>query len=230
VANLWVVMPAYNEEACVGPVVSAWMEAIRRETEDFTLCVLNDGSTDRTLERLRELAANYPQLVIVDKPNSGHGQSCLMGYRLALEASARWILQIDSDGQCDPAFFGRFWSLSHDHPFVFGFRKKRLDGTIRSLISRAVSLTVYLAFGVWVRDANVPYRLMRTEELARVLPGEGVRIHLANVYLSALIQRSYPIRWVPIHFLNRIGGTPSVKAFAFLGQGVRLFRELRQFR
>jgi glycosyltransferase involved in cell wall biosynthesis len=167
---------------------------------------------------------------VVDKPNSGHGQTCLLGYRTALQAGARWILQIDSDGQCDPAFFGRFWSLRRDHPFVFGFRKKRLDGATRSLISRAVSLTVYLAFGVWVRDANVPYRLMRAEELAKVIPGEDVGIHLANVYLSALIQRSCPIRWVPIHFLNRIGGTPSVKALAFVRHGVRLFRELRQLR
>lgn len=229
-ANLWVVMPAYNEEECVRPVISAWMEAIRRETEDFTFCVLNDGSRDRTLHRLRELAADYPHLAIVDKPNSGHGQSCLTGYRLALQAGARWVLQIDSDGQCDPVFFRQFWSLRREHAFVFGVRKTRFDGTIRSLITRAVSLTVYIAFGVWVPDPNVPYRLMRAAELARILPEDEVRIHLANVYLAALIQRSCPIRWVPIHFLNRIAGTPSVKALAFVGQGLKLFRELRRLK
>jgi len=228
--NLWVVMPAYNEEECVGQVIASWMDAIRRETRDFTFCVLNDGSTDQTLPRLQEMAPAYPELVLVDKPNSGHGQSCLTGYRLALQAGARWVFQIDSDGQCDPVFFRRFWSLRNDHPFIFGRRTKRLDGAVRALISRGVSVTLYLASAVWVPDPNVPYRLMRAEELARVLPEEEVRVYLTNIYLSALIRRSYPIFWVPIHFLKRIGGTPSVKAASFAGQGVRLFQELRQLR
>ena len=106
--KLWVVMPAYNEEGCVRHVAEEWLQTLKQNYPDFIFLVLNDGSRDSTLAILNSIAGKEENFRVIDKLNSGHGQTCLEGYRIALKQEAEWILQIDSDGQCDPIYFERF--------------------------------------------------------------------------------------------------------------------------
>jgi len=224
--KLFVVMPAYNEEPCVEAVIDEWIPALRQVTSDFVFAAIDDGSRDGTLAALRALAARYPELRVITKANSGHGQTCVFGYRQALEAGAEWVLQIDSDGQCDPRFFPALWAASASHPVVYGFRRHRDDGLERTLISRAVSGVALVSSRTWVRDANVPYRLMHRsslEDAVDEIPGD---FHLANVLLAVLQCRNPGIAWVDIRFRNRIGGTPKVKGRAFAKHGRQLFVQL----
>jgi dolichol-phosphate mannosyltransferase len=228
--RLWVVMPAYNEEACLPDVVAEWLSGLRGVTTDFTLCVLNDGSNDGTLRILRELASRESEVVVVDKPNTGHGQTCVEGYRMALARGAEWILQVDSDGQCDPSLFRLLANESSRAQAIYGFRRIRHDGYGRHLVSRLVSVCAFAATGVWVRDANVPYRLMHASTLSDVVGRVPRDFHLANILIAVLQQKQYGIRWVDIHFRLRRGGTPSVKALGFASRAIELFTQLRRFR
>ena len=106
--KLWVVMPAYNEEACVRHVVEEWLRTLKQNYPDFIFLALNDGSKDSTFSILNSIAIEEKDLRVINKLNSGHGQTCLEGYGIALEEAAEWILQIDSDGQCDPVYFETF--------------------------------------------------------------------------------------------------------------------------
>lgn len=225
-AELWVVVPAYNERDAVSGVVREWAPVLRESGASFVLCVLNDGSRDDTLEVLEGLRSEVPELRIVDKPNSGHGQTCVEGYRLALAEGADWIFQIDSDGQCDPRHFPLLWGARDGADAIYGFRRVREDGAARYWVSRAVSFTAFLGFGVWVRDANVPYRLMSRRAVESLGDGVPSDFHLANVLVALIQERRYGIRWVDITFRQRSGGTPSVKALSFAGRGVQLFRQL----
>jgi dolichol-phosphate mannosyltransferase len=227
-AALWVVMPTYNEEVSVGRVVDEWLPILRQHAPGFRMCILNDGSRDRTPEILHALAARHPELLVVDKPNSGHGQTCLIGYRQALRAGAEWVLQIDSDGQCDPVFFPALWQARAHSPVVYGFRRRRDDGLMRTVISRIARVVTLLASGAWVRDANVPYRLMRADTLRGLVDDVPPDFHLANIMLAALQERRYGIRWVDIRFRDRFGGSPSVKAYSFFRQGMKLYWQLRK--
>lgn len=223
---LWVVMPVYNEEECLGPVVEEWLPVLRQEVGRFTLCILDDGSKDRTPAILDALAAKHPEIRAIHKPNSGHGQTCLTAYRLARDAGAQWVFQIDSDGQCDPAFFREVWRARQEAKVVYGYRRRRDDGLLRLLISRVVSVVTFLSTGIWVADANVPYRLAHRDALD-VADEIAPDFHLANVMVAALHQERFGIRWVDIRFRCRRGGTPAVKTYSFAKQGWRLFRNLR---
>src|SRR5215467_324391 len=103
-SHLWIVMPVYNEQESVGGVFAEWLPALRQLGISFTLLALNDGSIDDTLAILQRVARANSEVEVVDKPNSGHGPTCIVGYRHALAAGAEWVLQIDSDGQCDPRY------------------------------------------------------------------------------------------------------------------------------
>jgi dolichol-phosphate mannosyltransferase len=226
--QLWVIMPVYNEQESVEHVIHEWLPVLRNSTGgNFTFCVLNDGSKDNTLKILRQMEKNEPELKVIDKKNSGHGQTCIEGYREALANNAEWIFQIDSDGQCDPRFFGEFWVRRNNHPLIYGQRKSRDDGYLRTIMSKIVSLVVWISSGAFVKDANVPYRLMRRETLEAIVNHVPRDFKLANILLSALHQRKFGIHWVPIHFRNRFGGQPSVKTLNFAKQGLILYKQLQ---
>lgn len=228
ISNLWIIMPVYNEEEALGSVIEEWQSALQQSGVPYTLCILNDGSRDKTLPLLREYAAKYPQISVVDKPNSGHGQTCIMGYRMALENGADWVFQIDSDGQCAPQYFQTFADLAKDHKAVYGYRKTRDDGFKRRVISRFVTLFTYVATGIYVRDANVPYRLIHADIMKNIVDRVPTDFHLANIYVSVLTRKQTPIKWVNIHFRDRSGGSPSVKTFSFVKHGFRLFSQLHE--
>jgi dolichol-phosphate mannosyltransferase len=227
VADLWVVMPVYNEQESITTVINQWLEELRKYQIKFTMCILNDGSKDRSLQIIQELASKEKEIKVVDKSNSGHGQTCVAGYKIALENGADWIFQIDSDGQCDVSFFEKFQKVTAVYPVIFGYRKTRDDGFKRFLISRIVSVFSYLATGIWVRDANVPYRLMRASSVKEIIGKIPFDFYLANILVSVLLQKKYKIHWIDIRFRNRIGGTASIKTFSFVKHGFKLFRQLR---
>src|SRR5262249_32407637 len=191
VPELVVVMPVFNEQASVRKVAMEFFEEIENWTERFIFLALDDGSTDATpnvLERLRVQLG--PRFVIVRHANRGHGQTCLAGYREAGARGAPHVLQIDSDGQCDPQYFFRFWRLRDRAAVIYGARTRRDDGFRRVLASLVLRIFLLIAFRVNCVDANVPYRLMKTEKIVPLLDRIGPDFNLANVGLAVALRRA----------------------------------------
>ena len=83
--NLYIIMPAYNEQDTIGEVVDEWYNVVNKIGEDSRLVVVNDGSKDDTLKILKNLQEDKPQLVVLDKKNSGHGSTVIYGYNCRSE-------------------------------------------------------------------------------------------------------------------------------------------------
>lgn len=225
--ELVVVCPVYNEEVSIEKVVHEWLPALQKLNIRFKIYLLNDGSRDNTQAKLLALKNQFSlNIEVFEHANRGHGQTCIRGYQLALEQGAEWIMQIDSDGQCDPQFFQSLWQERANHPALFGYRVSRDDGNIRWWISRIVSIVVFIATFTWVKDANVPYRLIHHSILKNIVSQVPSDFYLANILVTALVQKQRPIKWLPIHFRDRFGGSPSVKAGQFSKHGWKLFRQL----
>jgi glycosyltransferase involved in cell wall biosynthesis len=226
--DLAIILPVYNEQASVRKVVLEWFQEIENWTENFTFLCLNDGSTDDTLKILTRLRDQLgPRLEILTHTNRGHGQTCLVGYRLACERHIPHVLQIDSDGQCDPQYFFRFWRLREKFDVIYGVRTRRDDGWRRVLASLILKTVLLATQSVHCADANVPYRLIRTEKLLPILEKIPPDFFLANVALAVLLKKS---RWthhhIPIRFRERYGGEPSVKLGKFSEKAVELISQL----
>lgn len=228
--ELLVVMPVYNEQASVRKVVLEFFAEIENWTEHFVFLALDDGSTDDTpkiLARLRDQLGE--RFEPVRHSNRGHGQSCLAGYRVAVERRIPFILQIDSDGQCDPQYFFRFWRRRERTDVLYGLRAKRDDGLRRLFATMVLRAFLLLGFRAACWDANVPYRLMRTEAIKPFLEYIPPQFNLANIGLAVLLKRNGDIRhgYVPIHFRERYGGEPSVKLSLFGRKALELYRDIR---
>lgn len=231
--DLAVVVPIYNEAPNIAEVLREWYACFERVAPNFILFAVNDGSTDETASILARLSARFGvRLRIVDKRNGGHGSSCREGYELALSEKASWIFQIDSDGQCDPAFFARLYSLRHGNDCVFAYRQTRDDGWSRAAISACCRALLWLVTGKTLRDPNVPYRLISAPALRRALRRIPLNFDLQNIALSLALARDSSLRWshCPIHFRARQGGTNSINCGKIVGMGLRLMRDLHRIK
>lgn len=232
-APLVIVMPIYNEEANISGVITDWSEMLRALGVSFQIVALDDGSRDRTHEILLQLEAAAPgSLCVVSKPNSGHGITCRIGYDIAVRSSAEWVLQIDSDGQCDPKHFAEFWSKRENFDCIFGRRESRDDGLPRIVTSAICRLAASLICGQDLKDPNVPYRLMRRGALQRALQHIPPNFNIHNVALTYVLKKLPGLRWdyVAIHFPDRKGGQNSINVLQVVTWGVEMLLELLRIR
>lgn len=94
--SLYVVIPAYNEAATIGGVLSSLPEAVRGYT--VRAVVVSDGSSDRTTRIAREHDAT-----IVEHPiNQGQGGALKTGFEVASRHGADIVVTMDADGQHPP--------------------------------------------------------------------------------------------------------------------------------
>ena len=228
--DLVAVVPVFNEEANISSVLTEWILTFKALGLKFILLVVDDGSNDGTPDIVARLAGEYPGEVIhLRKFNSGHGRSCRVGYDKAISMETGWVLQIDSDGQCDPAFFPRLWAARQEMEAVFGRRTSRGDGLARIILSKGCQAATRWVTGAKVIDPNVPYRLIRREVLQAALTRVPADFNIQNVALSVVLARTpgLKIARIPIHFRDRQGGTNSINLRKVLLMGAEMLKALK---
>lgn len=179
-------MPVYNEVAAVDAVVASWTSALDRLGIDYECLLYDDGSTDGTGAKLDALADRYPRVRVTHHANRGHGPSIMRGYR---EASGRWVFQTDSDDEIPASAFADLWSRREGADVVIGVRTGRQSEMARRLLTAGAAFAVRIMYGSGVTDVNSPFRLMRGEALARLVPRVPETAFAPNVILSGLFAR-----------------------------------------
>jgi glycosyltransferase involved in cell wall biosynthesis len=160
-----VIIPAYNEEKTIFRVVSS----IKEEYHDFTIVVINDGSSDDTAK----LAAKAGAIVLSHPFNMGHGTALQTGYKYALHNDYKYLVQIDGDGQHDTKDIGVLLKNLMDEScdIVLGSRYLSSIG-YKSSLYRYVgtiffSYILYLFSGKKITDTTTGFQAM-TQEVLRV--------------------------------------------------------------
>lgn len=210
--TLYIIMPAYNEEANIQKVVEQWHPVAERIAGESRLLIIDDGSRDSTYSCLQRLAERYPYLLPITKQNEGHGATLLYGYAYAIEHGADYIFQTDSDGQTLPEEFWQLWENRTSCGLLIGQRAGRQDGFSRVVVTKVLRLALFVTFGVWVKDANTPFRLMRAAQLRdEVLPYVPEGFNLSNVIISVVYTKhKLGVWYYPITFRPRQGGVNSI--------------------
>jgi glycosyltransferase involved in cell wall biosynthesis len=209
--KLYLVMPAYNEEENIKSVIEAWYPIVEKIGNGSKLVIINDGSKDKTYELMQEYAKDKPAFLPLNKENSGHGPTVLYAYRFAIDEGADYIFQTDSDGQTNPDEFEKFWSQRNEYDAIIGNRVLRGDGKSRKFVENTVCFLLRLYFGVKVHDANAPFRLMKTELVAKYIDKLRADYNLPNIMFTTYF--SYfkeKIKFEEITFKPRQAGTNSI--------------------
>lgn len=183
---LYIVIPAYNEETNIEQCINDWYPIVERHNGNglSRLAIINDGSKDNTFEVMRKLAETRPLFTPLTKENGGHGHTVLYGYRYAIANNADYIFQTDSDGQTDPNEFEQFWEKREEYDAVLGNRVVREDGKDRKFVENTVCFLLRMIFGVKVKDANAPYRLMQKDLVARYINRLPEDFNIPNIMFT----------------------------------------------
>ncbi len=219
--DLCIVVPVYNEYGSLGVFLSEWLPELQRAQLTFKMLFIDAGSTDGSQELLTEYARKHSEITLVVREKLPYGPSCHLGYEMALATGADWMLLIDSDGQCDCQYFLKLWALRSASKCVQAFRYRREDGLNRLLVSRALSIFVLLLSGRYIKDLNVPYRLIHRRVLAQVLHVMPADFEFTNVLLSYLCDRFFGMIWVPIVFRKRTAGCAKINAQKMMAGAIR---------
>ena len=212
-SSLYIVIPAYNESANIERTIDQWYPVVERHNDEgkSRLVIINDGSKDHTYQLLQKCAASRPLLIPLDKPNGGHGPTVLYGYRYAIQNHADYIFQTDSDGQTNPDEFEPFWNQRGRYDAVIGTRSVRGDGKSRKFVENVVCFLLRMIFGVKVSDANAPYRLMKTDLVAKYIGKLPEDFNIPNImFTTYFVHYKEKEKFIDITFKPRQGGTNSI--------------------
>lgn len=228
--KLYIVIPAYNEEANIKDVIADWYPVVEAHNAggESRLVIIDDGSKDNTYQVMKDCAKDRPLFVPLTKPNAGHGATVLYGYQYALDHGADYIFQTDSDGQTLPSEFAPFWEGREQYDMLIGWRNHRQDGFSRVFVTKTLKFVIRVCFGVTVTDANTPYRLMKAATLRRYIGLIPENFNLSNVILSVIYtKKGCAIQYLPITFRPRQGGVNSINMRRIFGIGKQALKDFR---
>ena len=165
--ELSLVVPAYNERENLAPLLDEITSALAGRT--YEVIVVDDGSTDGTLDALKALRARHPQLrIIAFERNAGQTAAFAAGFRAA---RAPIVITLDADLQNDPADIPRLVEAlrASGATAVAGYRATRRDTPWKLLQSRIANGVRNRLNGEVIRDTGCSLKAFRTDAV-RALP------------------------------------------------------------
>jgi len=212
--DLLLLIPAYNEEERIGPVLREIVLHFREHFRgSFRVVVVLNGCRDNTLGVVQSEAAAFPEIQFLDFPDPiGKGGALIEG--LKLYPTADCIGYVDADGATGPAAFLQLFDLLPQADCVIGSRW--LPGSVlhqtqpwlRRRFSRIFHAIVQLFFRMNIKDTQCPAKVLRREAVETI--HESLRIaDLAfdvNL-LYALKRRGLRVLEVPIEWTDKLGST-----------------------
>lgn len=202
-APVVVVIAAYNEAAGLGAVV----DEIPRECRGLAVdtLVIDDGSADETYD----VALEHDAYACRAPRNRGQGAALRLGYQLARERGARYIVTTDADGQYDIAGLGDLLDPLLDGTADFVTGSRALGRTENADLTRRVGTTVFAWLvsaltGTRITDTSFGFRAMRAG-LTRRVKLRQPQYQSAELLISVLA-RGHRVREVPLTMMPRNQG------------------------
>jgi glycosyltransferase involved in cell wall biosynthesis len=147
-----IVIPIYNEEESVGTLYEKIVDTMNKLPYDYEIIAVDDGSTDNTLNKLKEIASKDKRLKVISfKRNYGQTAAMFAGFQ---HASGDVVITMDADLQNDPADIPiLIEKINEGYDVVSGWRKDRKDPFFsRTLPSKIANYIISNATGVYLHD------------------------------------------------------------------------------
>jgi glycosyltransferase involved in cell wall biosynthesis len=223
--ELSLVIPLKDEEANVEPLHAELTAVLQVLSRPYEAILVDDGSDDRTFERLCEVQARDPHVrVIRFTRNFGQTAAFAAGFDAARGAL---IVTADGDLQTDLRDVPRMLSLAESHDIVCGWRKHRQDAFLtRRLPSMVANWLLGVVSGVRLHDNGCSLKVFRSDVVKPLKLRPGM-----HRYLPAIAsQLGGRVAEVPVNHRPRRFGRSKYglsRTFTVVGDLVRLQRVMR---
>jgi glycosyltransferase involved in cell wall biosynthesis len=204
-----VVVPVHNESESIDELLASIEAALRPIGGGYEVILVDDGSTDGTLDRLRALAVRDHRIRVFSfRRNLGKSPALEYGFQMA---AGDYILTLDADLQDDPRDFAPMYELlmREQADMVNGWRRERRDSLLKIISSRIFNLVVVRRlFGSTFRDMNSGIKLYRAEV------AKALQLYGGMHRFIPLIAREmgYRVLEVPVHHHERKYGSSKYRS------------------
>ncbi|MBE6500338.1 MAG: glycosyltransferase family 2 protein [Methanobrevibacter thaueri] len=220
--STYVILPAYNEATRIQPVI----EEIARK--GYKMVIVNDGSSDNTLEVIKESQRKYPKSIYIYSHmiNRGVGVAMQTGFDAVLRYNPKYVVNMDSDGQhsaddlenvLEPLVTGRAQA-------VIGVRPLKDMPLSRNFANAVMNLLTKIFYHVDVSDSQTGFRAITNDALKKInINARGYLI--SSEFIREVNDNNIPFEEVPIQTIytpeTQSKGTNVKEAFKILIQMIK---------
>ena len=205
--DLSIIFPVYNEKDTLESVLSEWQKELNKNKISYRFIVCEDGSTDGTKELVKKLQKKYKLIVSQKKERRGYGKAIIDGL---LIAKSKYILSLDSDGQCSPTDFLNFWKARDRAEIIIGWRKKRTDPKHRKLFSWMFLQLFRFLFPSTIHDPSAPFLLYKRKIIRYVKYFKYLNEGFWWGFIGLSIKKNISIYELPINHRLRDKGKSQI--------------------
>lgn len=230
--KLSVIFPAYNEENRLPKTIRLTDEYLRQQPYDYEILAVNDGSKDRTAEKVKELQSQIRNLKLIDnKENHGKGYVVRQGM---LEAKGDYRLFSDSDNSTSIDQVEKMWPwFEKGFDVVIGSRD--VKGAIldppqpfirKILLGEGFKLLRKIIVGLWgLEDTQCGFKCFSAkaaEDVFSKVKTEGFNFDVESLVLAKRL--GYKIKEIPVTWINDLESKVKLKHI------FRMFKDMLKLR
>jgi dolichol-phosphate mannosyltransferase len=214
VPEISIVVPVHNEEENIVPLARELAAAMQNVPRTYEVVFVDDGSTDRTWQRVAEVhRADRRMRGVRHQQQAGQSAAFWTGLRAT---TSPVIATLDGDLQNDPADLPKLLAELDKFDFVCGVRVTRQDGFIRRASSRIARWARHWVLGIDFRDTGCGFRVFKRAALDGVFAFDGL-----HRFLPILVQGTgATTREIPINHRPRRSGRSKYGVWNRLGRGI----------
>jgi len=219
-ASLLLLIPAYNEERRIEPVLRDFARYFEEHFHGrFQLVVVLNGCRDNTLGVVQRVAAGFPSIRALDFPEPiGKGGALIEGLKLAPTADI--IGYVDADGASPPSALHELIKLINKADCVIGSRwlpgakLHQAQTWVRRFTSRCFHVIVELLFWMHIKDTQCPCKVIRRAAVEKIWSSLRIADLAFDVnLLVSLKQSGFSVLEVPTEWTDKIGSKVTSSLF-----------------
>ncbi|OGW83105.1 MAG: hypothetical protein A3C47_04780 [Omnitrophica bacterium RIFCSPHIGHO2_02_FULL_51_18] len=175
---IYVFLPAFNEEKALPILVKKFDAEFKKLNLAYKIIVLDDGSSDNTVQVARSLSQQYPLDLLRHEVNKGLGETLRDGFVHCAQVASNEdiVVTMDCDDTHDPKYMSAaFQKIKEGYDFVILSRYQKGGGErglsfIRSFLSRGAGLFMKLFFPIkGVQEYSCGYRVIKASALKKTI-------------------------------------------------------------
>lgn len=205
--SLSIIIPCRNEQKVIGETINIVLKYITDKVDKFEIIIINDFSTDNTLEELNKLAKTNIKIKVYDNTIIGLGGAITLGIQKAIYKFSVIVMADLSDS---PEDILKYYTeiKNNDYDAVLGTRfgphSKILDYPKRKLFfNRAFNILVKILFWQKYNDFTNAFKIYKTKVLIELLPIISENFNIFLELPLKIISRKYKYSIISINWKNR---------------------------